>query len=188
MYEDVGNDDLNTLFADSVVRYSGELVYVHGVAKANTLSFSYFGTQQKAAASVSDPLFDFSPIPLGMCNCGTDALFLSRVPKRQFKQGLSYQAVRGKQLDGKDARYMLEIVFNTSTSYLSKCIKKDYPSLTEALEIVEMDGIRSVAFHKHFAITKKHEVFFKTDCIGVYSHKHREIVCHNGKEFFLGAL
>jgi len=168
MYENLDRHDLSQIFSESILMYEKQPVYVRDVDEDGLLDLEAFCSRKRMVVSPTDSGIDFTPIPLGMCNAESQAIFLSRIPKRQFKQGLCKQNLLAWTLDGAPGHNDVDYIMNRGTTSLSDTIRGQYPSIDEAVKMVTEGGKDSVAFNRYFAITADGEVFYKKTRVGMY--------------------
>ena len=89
--------------------------------------------------------------------------YVSRMPYRQTKQGLSRESAKVTTLDGNpdELRY----------KEVAQAIYGNYPTLTETLDqLFSLDGTNSMAFHPEFSIvvdeTGHTKLYNRTTCVG----------------------
>lgn len=182
MYENLNNRDLVQIFAETLVLYKKEPIYIKGISYENNLICETYGAKKALLLKPTDAEIDYTPVPLGMCNYEDGAVFVSRVPKRQFKQGLCYANLSVRRLDGTPDRYAQEGVMKRARTYIIDTIKGIYPSLDKAVEMID-EGRNSVAFHRYFALTQKGDVHYKTERVGLYDIASRQVIFLKGNEF-----
>jgi hypothetical protein len=166
-YETASLDDLKTILLASIIRYKGEPAYVRDVlqtAKGFYLTISDLENlnAQRNVLLVSRFL-DFTPVPLGYCNTPTGAIYLSRKPSRNYRQGLHHNNVHFKGLMY-ESNYFGRIG-SMADPALVPTIKGDYPSLRKAVDLVQEHKI-SHAFSRVGAISPEGEVLFKGNVVG----------------------
>lgn len=146
--------------------------------KLSTICIPYnkYGKQGDAyKADVAE--LDFSLFHVGFVNSRTrnrhgstpktstqEALYVSRMPYRQTKQGISGQTSTVTNLRGrKDNAFHLEPI--------ARAFYGNYPNLRESIDtLFEMDGTNSIAFHPEFAVqvdeTGHTKLYNRTTCVG----------------------
>ena len=94
---------------------------------------------------------------LGFLNKNGEALYISRLPRRQgWKQGINSDNCIMNSLEG-------DIKQSPLNKDLMYCIEENYPSLQEAL----LRKDKSVAVHRDWAITlKSKKIYYKWDLVG----------------------
>jgi len=141
----------------SIVRYKNRPVLVLAATEASTnlCARPLDNIDDDKAAFIinaNDEDLDISSVPLGYVNTENDAVFVSRVPVRRQKQGVStdntvvnYHGVGNAHNDG---------LFGFHLKYLIATIEGHYPSVEDALAEVLKDK-RGRAFHRYFAFGKQ---------------------------------
>lgn len=100
---------------------------------------------------------DISPVPLGFCQVGDTAAYLMRMPRRRTKQGLSEDSICMHN-------YMGRISVRESGAYakaLANTILGVYPSIKNALSILERGVASSVAISRNWSLSSKHLIQYK---------------------------
>lgn len=122
-----------------------------------------------------DDDLDISSIPLGYFNSATHkaAMYITRNPVRKVKQGVSLHNTVCDLLLANDFRGIAnESVFQDS---VSEGFDGKYPSIPSAIAMIQKSSWYSVALCNNVSVAAKDKetcsVFFKKDCIGVYTHK-----------------
>lgn len=91
-----------------------------------------------------DPDFDPRSPELGYCFFNGEALYLSRVPDRRQRQGLSVESLRVEPRNVGPGTVFL-------TKAMEDCILGRHKTLHEALDLID-SGDNSVPIHRHFAV------------------------------------
>ena len=126
----------------TIVRYNDQPIYIHRVNEHFRLEAHYLKTGDRVPEdALQEPeAFDFSPVLLGYANgVRCDATYVTRVPRRRWKQGLNAEAIKG--MGGRDM----------AGPYLYKTIVNDYPTFSKALRR-SVDYNYATAFHRHYAV------------------------------------
>ena len=148
----------------TVIKLEGVPVYVQHVWGNGIVDFYNFEKYCRGALLIEKaPLkdFDTTPFRMGYVNQDGYAIYCTRIPLRNYKQGL-----RGDNLkSSRELRlYSLE---------LYKCLIGDYPTPSEALEKLN-SGHKSVGLSRHFALKKTSRsilILYKEKRIGLYTKK-----------------
>jgi len=127
---------------------------------------------------ISSGKFDLATIPMGFLNYEGKALYCTRIPRRQYKQGISETTLSVESL-GEKREYAL------NTPKLSRLvreksfvemIKGKYPSFAECILQAQNGG--SYAFSRHFAVSVDEDLdglvylYHKTEKVGfIYEEK-----------------
>jgi hypothetical protein len=102
---------------------------------------------------ISSKKFDLAPFPMGFMNHEGKAVYLSRAPRRQQKQGLSEQTLSCYNVGEAAAGNVLRFANLTSNQAFVDCVMNKYPTVQEATRMVEQ-GADSAAFSRCFAIAR----------------------------------
>lgn len=179
MYEEASVDDLMTIFSDTVIRYQKKPVYVTGVSPMKNLliiDLEDMKKKEQKEVSLSDPAFDFSPVPLGFCNHNNDAVFLQRIPKRQYKQGLSKNSLFVKEITDDVSVESLSTLKQAKGRSLAHCINGTYPSFTTVIKHILKGACRSMAFSRNLAVDSDGTLFYNDTEIGMVDLETQKIV------------
>lgn len=183
MYEGITVKDLEMIFGKSLVMFNKEPHYVMGIPDPDTLTIKCVSSGKVIDTLVSNKLFDFKPVKLGMCNEGREAYYVSRKPIRQFKQGLTEESINIIPLSPNARSESSRLISKFVSKGLVACIKNEYPSHEECFKKIENDEVDSIAFSKVFAINKDYEVFYKNDIVGVIDPNTKELHLKKSKMF-----
>ena len=188
-YETASLDDLKTILLSSIIRYKGEPVYVRDVlqaAKRFYLKISNLDNlnEQRNVLLISRFL-DFTPVPLGYCNTPTGAVYLSRKPSRNYRQGLHHNNVHFKGLMYEDNYFGR--IGSMADPVLVPTIKGDYPSIRKAVDFVQGAKI-SCAFSRVGAISPEGEVLFRGQVVGYVEASSATIALRWSCEYYRKAL
>ena len=165
-YESV--NDANMRLGNTIVLYDGKPVYVREVGAIgegegkNGDIFRVYVKELPLTAEdrgnydrkfISSKKFDLAPFPMGFMNHNGKAIYLSRAPKKQQRQGLSEGTLSSYTLG--DTTGSRAVRFNDllRMTEFTDCISNKYPNVREATRLVEA-GADSVAFSRVFAIAR----------------------------------
>lgn len=187
--KEASHQDLRQMFDKSIVTYDTHPIFIHHVNDDKSVDVSSLGNNKEARLHLSDEKFDFTPVSLGYVNVQGSCFYLTRVPRRQWKQGLHHDNVEIKYHEAgypEDRRWMSAYnrIKELSCKPLYNTIKNIYPTLEEAVNLLQED--REVAFDRQFAINKDFIIFYKAQAVGYYNDG--EIVFNANKEFLRKAL
>lgn len=110
--------------------------------------------------SINDPKLEVRNLPLGYVNIYNDALYLTRSPCRQFKQGLSSNCVIIPRMENRDVGAPS---FKTllGRAEFSDAMSGIYPTYREALDMIFNDpDKKAVAFSRRFALYRDRQLGF----------------------------
>lgn len=166
-YEEASLDDLTTILHNTVIRYRKKPVFVKEVDGRELWLTSLENPKEKAnPVSLSDLEIDFTPVPLGFVNFNKYAYYITRVPSRQYKQGLSTGNIAIEAVEeNHDTIFGIQTLQNVCNKSLAACILGRYPCLEQAIKDV-VEGAKSVAFSRQFAIDEHFDLLFKTERVG----------------------
>ena len=166
---------------ESIIRVAGHPVYVMEVGgRPYRLSYvptdDMYNTRTSKTIMLDDEDVDLEPIPLGLCNYRSCSAYLTRIPRRAWKVGLTTRAlhitwIRDNPGLGTDILWSENFV---------QMVKGRYPVLDTTKLLGS--GQPSFAFDRHFTVVKERnafKVYYKwrnDECIGEYSIDRRSIV------------
>ncbi len=187
MYNDLTKNDLQTIFYQSVVKYNGRPAYISGVNAENQLTLKRLGNERVFKSThPDDPLFDFTPVQLGMCNFDNDTFFIQRVPMRAYKIGASAANIQILALNKEHNRAAKSDLSLLSHKEVENMIVGKYPTLVEALNKVSTDA-KACAFNRNFGVDKNFCLYDRFQQIGRVDGDNGKIIFHQGKKY-LGRL
>ena len=156
----------------TVVMYAGAPAYVHEIAPSASGAFVVsLGHLPRYRNIFQVDLFDgqFEPrgIRLGYCNIvnAGRATFLSRIPSRQYHQGLHRTNLRIPE--DETGRRHTNFEHLLTDAGFADCLRNIYPSYKEALNLLENPNILSAAFHRYFAVSKDELGFYRMHNRGI---------------------
>lgn len=147
MWHDMTVEDAQMRLSGCVVRYLGVPVYITGVrdgAEGVILEFHKLGGEEVRSRKITNPDWDFRPVPLGYVNHQGTAYFVERQPIRKWKHGLHPDNMRVYP----ETRNMNNVI---KTNSMSECILREYPAFGLALDRVKAGKWSSCAFHQLYA-------------------------------------
>lgn len=148
MYGD-DHEYAHSRLVETIVRLRGEPVYVHSVKKGMVVTYHRLDNEEISHCKANE--LDLHPVPLGYCNYNKYACYLTRIPmRRDWRQGLR----RGNfsSLSGLSAE---RIPYDA----IRKVIIGDYPTFAAAIAAVKK--IKSLAWHRHWAVDTHGQVLHK---------------------------
>lgn len=170
MYDDLQGDDVEQLFADSIILYENKPVYVTEVI-GKTLKCTPL---KRGAASFQIPCYDLNiktkGLRLGFLNFFKNdvpgCVFFERKPIRQYKLGLCRNNVKlSANITGMGLPP--HIWPGAQGEELEKTILGNYPTLQEALTILEKYKKGSRAFSRYFCIDANYTLYYRSREIGL---------------------
>lgn len=136
---------LNSRLRDSVVKLNGKPIYIHVVKASGLVHYNDYEDMNKEKDCMADDL-DLSHFRLGYANSKYgETSFVSRMPNRQWRQGLTYSNCL---YHGKGGVQFMD------KSFL-KMLNKKYPKLDYAYELVSNGDCGTVAITPEFALKGK---------------------------------
>lgn len=147
-------DDVNSKFLGTICYYEKMPVLIKASMPSNeepggfALNVTNPGGRNKFV-QLNDPLFDYKNFNIGYANQGPVAVWWYRKPLRQYHQGLKKSQMGFKLAIGD---YGMEEQFNYSKPYINM-LKNVYPELPQCEMWLKTDHLKSVAFHKDFAVS-----------------------------------
>jgi hypothetical protein len=142
----------NSRLNETIVRRGDVPIWVYGVKPGMLVQYVELSKIEEHEAKMCpiDEL-DLHPVPLGYCNYNKHATYLCRMPmRRDWRQGL-----RRGNFTGTGAIDPHRIPYES----IAQTIIGDYPSFKGALGAVKK--IKSVAWHRHWAVDSALQVFYK---------------------------
>lgn len=129
---------------------------------------------------INSPKFNrFRPFEMGFCNFFRDypkAKYLSRVPVRRSKQGLSDDAFQVSHLISSGSRPRMRLGQFLALPEFRDCIVGEYPSFEETMDTLRDDS--AIAVSREFAIERDslglNYLYYKTDKVGLV--RNREVL------------
>jgi hypothetical protein len=165
-YESV--NDANMRLGNTIVLYDGKPVYIREVGAlgegegANgdiyrvyikNLPISPTDRGAYERKFISSKKFDLAPFPMGFMNLNEHAVYLSRAPKKQQKQGLSEGTLSAVTVGDPLGQQRIRFADLLNKKEFADCISGNYPNVREATRLIEA-GAQSVAFSRCFAMAR----------------------------------
>lgn len=142
--------------AGTVIMYKDKPVYIGDVKQGGggvvLLAYNLPGYDKEVLLKIDDNNLDGLNFKLGYVNYKGTATYLTRVPRRQYSQGLRSENTSNS------LGYNFEQM--TRDPSFSENLSGKYPSFEECVKAVESGKNRSQAFHRRFAISKDSELGF----------------------------
>jgi hypothetical protein len=146
---------------NTVVMYDGEPVYITSVANVEAedkaeIARVFFQTlpynprNKSVRKYLSSKKFDLAPFKMGYMNHGGEAIFVSRIPIRQNRQGLSQGATLFKDIRGRNAENINFSHMIQSPGFV-EMVQGKYPSFKDAGALLADKESSSVAISRSFA-------------------------------------
>ena len=148
--------------ANSLIRVGESPVWVGAF---NEWSTTFYYPMNGKTAVIRDirevKKLNIEPVPLGYVNNVKTTSFLSRMPKRRWKQGLS-PAVLSLNVSE----------FFLQSKALGNCILNRYPSFDKAYELIKEEKKLSCAFNREWALrvgVLDPDIMFRGTSVGIYT-------------------
>lgn len=155
--------------AGSVIRLAGNPIYINHVIRttngedgfiASYWELGHVGGRNTKMVDLADPDIDLNPMPLGMLAIGgsyTSSCYLSRQPRRMWKQGLNINNLI-VELVGLTAGHFSKSGVIVDPA-LGKTVRGEYFKLADAIAQTAKTGL-AAAFGRKFAV-EKNNIFYK---------------------------
>lgn len=182
--------DLSAMFKDTVVKYNNTPVYILHINPGLRADILNLGNGEESVKSLLDNEWCFKPINTGYVNIQGYSFYISRIPSRQWKQGLHRENVKIKyNFPYGDVRMNIgyERVRTLICKPLHNMARKIYPSLQQAVEMFE-DGNTEIAFDRQFCVSRTGVLYYKTEEVGGVDLDTLEVKFDKRYEFLRKAL
>lgn len=183
MYEESSIEDLTRILVKSVIMYKKVPIYVREITEKKELSVFYLGQREKEIIPLSSIDLDFKPVSLGMCNHGGHAYYLSRIPSRQWSQGLTPENINIRFLDNQELSNECQSLIKLNNKSIHSCILGEYPSMEKCITAVEKPGVSEMAFSREFALNKNLSLYYRGDKVGMIDSDNGKTIFENHKKF-----
>jgi len=142
--------------AGTVIMYKDKPIYIGDVKQGGggvvLLAYNLPNYEKEILLKLDDNNLDGLNFKLGYVNYKDTATYLTRVPRRQYAQGL-----RGENTANSMGYNFGDLTREPS---FSENLSGKYPSFEDCVKTVEAGKNRSRAFHRRFAISKDNELGF----------------------------
>jgi hypothetical protein len=139
--------DLNQRLEGGIVFYNDEPFLVDRVDQEDhCLVLSCLKTGARKAVNPYDDDLNIKSPTLGYANNRNRALYVTRLPRRSYKQAISTRECRGYVLGTTETT-------NVDFSTLKSAVLGEYPTVTQALNKIRHEGYSSCAISRDVAIT-----------------------------------
>lgn len=159
MYD--GPEQTKMRLAETVVAYDGKPVYVTGVTAGNKLNLVKLPKMNdNFVCGLNDPKLNFLDLRLGYVNTNNYAAYMRRTAGRQQRQGLHKGVViiGDRDLQNKVVLNWEELIH---TPEFFDAFQGIYPNFADVVQrMLENPKIRSMAFHRRFALHRDEELGF----------------------------
>lgn len=152
----------------TIVSYKGLPVYIQDAMQDGFVATYLNNQREKFLIKRDDKDLNVSSLPLGYINTHrAGALYLMRTPERQWKQGISnatlkYMDQKSKIVGGFPILDFREEAFAMFVG--------NYTHIEDAIEHATALN-KPWAFHRHFAVDRDNQLFFKTKKVGTINKR-----------------
>lgn len=150
--------------ANSLIRVGESPVWVGGFdGWATTLYYPMNGKTSRIEDIRKLKKLNIEPVPLGYVNLKNEAVFISRIPRRRWKQGLNREVVSAIVPD----------MFLKSRA-LGNCILNRYPPLEQVILLVKTHQVISCSFNREWAIGSgvlAPNLMFRGKAVGIWTEE-----------------
>lgn len=150
----------------SDVFYNGEFCYVKNIDPDEIVTLWSYVTEKYLKIPLSD--LDLEPPKLGYVNLDYESSYISRVPKKYWKQGQNKNTILAGSKHVGNNHYQ-KILLNFS---------KPFPSLEQCVEVVYNEEAISRAFHRNFCVMgldDNQHLFYKNYRVGLVNPKNLDL-------------
>jgi hypothetical protein len=151
----------------SIIKINNEPVYILDVSSRMILSFvdieNYGRSDKSQSIKITDSNVDMGPIHLGLINLSNpfnvnNNIYISyRLPIRQSRIGLITNNIMILDEHRKIITEKGRIIFSKG---MKNTMKNIYPSFTKAIEKINNNEIKNIAFSKRFYISKDRKLYY----------------------------
>lgn len=158
---------------DSIVLYKGMPVYVRDISPVGNDGESgdflhvteLPGFKKSYFVRTKDPNLNYKTFNFGYCNSKTHAIYITRMPVKKSKQGITKDCLSipnltdmnfdGMELTGSGGPIPTGVVYDKliRTKAFTDMVTNNYPALGYAYEML-MTGTKGCAFHRNFALIR----------------------------------
>ncbi len=148
--------DVKNRLSNTVIRYRNNPVFCKTTEDGLTLNLFSFKNRSHLIASVDpeDPNIDISSLSLGYLQFNGIAVYVKRMPRRIYKQGIDVQHLDYKPLFSKNDRREVDLSTFFSESVFNSLMDK-FSSLTVAITMMTKSAASSVALNKNVAVMRE---------------------------------
>ena len=186
-------DHMRMYLRRSVIRLGDEPIFIMEVERVRNkagkrvlkLVYRILGELRDRRVTVKSKRINFEPVSLGFINYHDgfrdNCVIASRIPSRMWKIGLSQNNLNLTVCAGQ-RKHNTHVEIMIQSRELGQTIKNNYPSYAETLYRIEGPGelYSTVAFHRHFAIQKRHKtitlLYYKFNIpVGIIKNRRPEL-------------
>lgn len=169
----------NDRLHETVVVLNGKPFYVHEVTGRGLVRGVNLCTGEQEEAQLN--ALDLTPPKLGYVNLQMDAVYLTRMPIRHYRQGIRSANLSVKKV-GRSNGMLENIVHNQ----IKQPIMNDYPDVDFCIEALSNGEYRERAFHKHFSLKlnkDRWQLNYKAVHVGGFNPKKGTTLLGNDYQF-----
>jgi hypothetical protein len=164
-------EDLQQMYASSVAIYKNKPYYINRVSMDKKAHARNLLTQREEIIPIDEESWTAPTQRLGFINIKGSVLFLSRIPIRRYKVGLTSEniVIRTPPVFFPDGGAVAtRTVKELHCIELADCIMGKYPTLPQAY--ASLEGTRGAkAFDRQFAVTSEGQIIYKMGAVGYLS-------------------
>jgi hypothetical protein len=158
-------DEIRFRLENTVVLYDGKPVYITRVdaggedgeiARVFFYDLPLVGNNKETRKFLSSRKFDLTPFKMGYLNYNGEAIFVSRSPVRQNRQGLCVNNTVFTTIKGQRAEFSYNQMIGSSG--FIDMVMGTYPDFKTAGTMLDEKGIKSVAVSRSFAFIIDHDL------------------------------
>lgn len=158
----LSTDDANMRLSRTIIRKAGIPIYVSEFTSPTDFRYYELLNREQGhteEASLTDEDVDIKPVPLGYVNFQGQSHYLSRQPRRRYKQGLDVESLHA----GRHCRDRRQVLF--SQSFIDT-VMGNWPSFEECHQAVNRFSLTSLAFDREWAVGMEGRLLYKGDKVG----------------------
>lgn len=163
-------EDLKQMFLESVCMYKNKPYHITRISGGREATCRNLLTQREEVLPIDEEKWSAPTQRLGYCNIQDGVAYLSRIPIRRYKVGLSQENLKvviGKGFLFKNGANFITTYLQSLTSIeLADCIMGKYPDVHKAYEMCRDGKQKVVAFDRQFAIDGRGRIFYKNKEVG----------------------
>lgn len=165
MYE--CTDYAHSRLSGTMVKIDGAPAFIEYVGDDRSLLYRRIGESGGRITYLGDPSIDITPVSLGYVNYPHGATYLTRVPKRRWKQGIDREGISVTGSDFREGKWL-------ESSEVACCIEGEYPTKAVALALA-IKKKSTVAFSRKFAVDYNGGLFYRGKRVGSCDFKLDEV-------------
>lgn len=173
-------NDYHMIFDNTLLILDKRPMYVYDTYR-NIATVSITGTKMKMDIPLSEDTIIEMP-RLGYINYEGVCIYWCRVPNRKFTFGVNSENTRiyrsDKPLVRKEELIQREFFLDLCSTYVYNTVMNIYPSLSNAVDMLQEQNVFEVAFDRQFSLTKELGVYYKSTKVGDL-HQNMNIVLYD---------